>query len=682
MIFANPMAFWALLFLIPLILLYFLKVRPAKKVTTTLFLWDQIFEEKKQNGFLKNFRELLSLLLLLMSFLAAILALAEPSFSRNENKQNLVLIIDSSASMNAVDDGTKRIELAKNNAQKIVNNLNSTQQVIIASINSDLAIVTNATSNKRELTKGIESVVASQFPLNLPALQALATNSSGINNSRIIFISDGSAAGVEKLQEVELFKVGEELENIGLTSCDISRSLTSLGTCNLFYQLTSTFPNELEVDLIIANGSQDNIVKVIPTQVKSGVNEPVIFNVPVMDSDKWFISVDKKDALEVDNFAYLLLPKQQPFRLKLFGSDAFLGFCVEAFERSGNLMQAVTENPEVNFCIGSPDKSTTAKVIWAPRGDFEGISSELAANGVTVSTVSLGSGAAVDLMARIAEIGNGRAYVTSNAEEMPRIFTKETIEASKSAIKEEPFVPVVISSASTISGINMQDAPYLLGYVMTKPRLGADMQLLTESGDPLLAFGAYGLGRTAAFTSDITEQWSSEWLEWSEYGTFWAHITRSITRNSNNTNLVVETKNMAETKLVNLTCYDIAGELENDIKWDTMLIDESGQTKKLAVQQNGLGRYSLRYTPPVNQSYAVRINDLTNNRIQTLFNVRRYSEEYVLSATADPLVATINKWQPELKQNEMNRQIYKNIWQIFVLLALIFTLVGIFFRRI
>ena len=105
MTFLNPAALWAFLSLIPLIALYFFKVRPEKKSTTALFLWNQIFEEKKQNGLFKNMRDLISLLILILAFSAIILAMAQPSLNLDDSDQNLVIIIDNSASMGSLEEG-------------------------------------------------------------------------------------------------------------------------------------------------------------------------------------------------------------------------------------------------------------------------------------------------------------------------------------------------------------------------------------------------------------------------------------------------------------------------------------------------------------------------------------------------------------------------------------------------
>jgi hypothetical protein len=163
-------------------------------------------------------------------------------------------------------------------------------------------------------------------------------------------------------------------------------------------------------------------------------------------------------------------------------------------------------------------------------GDFEGLAGRMAADRMTVSTVAVGEGSDESLLEQIARIGKGRYYFTDDPLSIPQIFAKETVTASKSAINEQPFMPIVVRSAPALSQINFQAAPFLLGYVITRPKPTAEVILASESGDPLLAWWRYGLGITAAFTSDAKARWSAEWLSWPGYSKFWAQVVRHSMR--------------------------------------------------------------------------------------------------------------------------------------------------------
>ncbi|WDE97962.1 VWA domain-containing protein [Lentisphaera profundi] len=316
-------------------------------------------------------------------------------------------------------------------------------------------------------------------------------------------------------------------------------------------------------------------------------------------------------------------------------------------------------------------------------GDFEGVTSELSEMGVTVSTVSLGQGAAVDLMAAIAQIGNGRAYVTNNAEEMPRIFTKETMEASRSAIKEEPFIPIKINDSDYLQGINIDETPLLLGYVMTKLKASAQIQLLTENGDPLLASGRYGLGQSVAFTSDTTELWAGEWLEWNNFGKFWAQVIRSIVRNKSAQGFTSEL--LASDKEMNLQIYrsNENGTPENHISWEATLMDNNGKVQPLTIQQTGFGTYQSYFAKPKDENYTIRLHDQTNNRIKTLSQISAYPKEYLLASNKADIfdkLTPLNDQSFTEKREAIQTQ--ESALNIFALFALISIILSTLFRRI
>ncbi len=164
------------------------------------------------------------------------------------------------------------------------------------------------------------------------------------------------------------------------------------------------------------------------------------------------------------------------------------------------------------------------------EGPFYELATQMAQNNITVSTVAVGSGADTELLAQIAQWGNGRYYETNDPSTIPQIFTKETMTASKSAIQEFPFLAKPVRAVDFLEGVPWDTTPFLLGYVRTKAKPTSETWLVTERGDPLLTTWRFGLGTTAAFTSDARNRWAVEWLRWNGFGKFWAQLLRRISR--------------------------------------------------------------------------------------------------------------------------------------------------------
>jgi hypothetical protein len=130
-------------------------------------------------------------------------------------------------------------------------------------------------------------------------------------------------------------------------------------------------------------------------------------------------------------------------------------------------------------------------------------------------------------MVDIAKWGKGRFYYTEDSQTIPRIFTLETQLASKASLIEQPFKPTVSAAGhEALQDVDWRSVPPLGGYVATTLKTTADMVLMSHQEDPVLATWRYGLGRSAAFTSDAKAKWGVLWLRWREFNKFWAQLVR------------------------------------------------------------------------------------------------------------------------------------------------------------
>ncbi|WP_159500609.1 glutamine amidotransferase [Microbacterium sp. 18062] len=91
-------------------------------------------------------------------------------------------------------------------------------------------------------------------------------------------------------------------------------------------------------------------------------------------------------------------------------------------------------------------------------------------------------------------------------------------------------VPTVLDVEHPAIGGAGSEWPALLGYNRTIPKDGADV-LATMGGDPLVAVGEYGEGRSAVFTSDCSPHWAPPAFcdEWPGYAQLFNGIVRWVT---------------------------------------------------------------------------------------------------------------------------------------------------------
>jgi hypothetical protein len=181
---------------------------------------------------------------------------------------------------------------------------------------------------------------------------------------------------------------------------------------------------------------------------------------------------------------------------------------------------------------------------------------EAAAGGITVSAVGVGDGADLALLQTIAGRGGGRFYHTRDPASIPRIFTREAAQFTRSNLVEAPSRVVATRPAQALSGIPLAAAPALHGYARTRPKRGAEVLLASGSGDPLLVRWQLGLGQVLVWTSDLTPRWSGEWLRWRPFGKLWGQLVRSAVRRQGGESLPMSVGLRGDRAVVQVRAFD------------------------------------------------------------------------------------------------------------------------------
>lgn len=239
--------------------------------------------------------------------------------------------------------------------------------------------------------------------------------------------------------------------------------------------------------------------------------------------------------------------------------------------------------------------------------DFEALMQEAIANNITVTTVALGKDADRTLMDAIAHWGHGRSYYTDDPLFIPRIFTAETILVSRGLIEETPFRPVWQTEHELLQGIDLSQAPPLYGYVVTYGKPAAQLLLATPKHDPLLAVQRYGLGRTAAFTSDLGLRWGKDWVRWKEFPQFAAQLMRWIQRKNTTETFAVRADVQDGQGVIQADVYDAQDQFVNQIALQGKVLTPSKKTIPVVFQQTEPGRYTGQFDMQGQGEYLVTL---------------------------------------------------------------------------
>lgn len=229
---------------------------------------------------------------------------------------------------------------------------------------------------------------------------------------------------------------------------------------------------------------------------------------------------------------------------------------------------------------------------------------------ITITTVMVAGHGMSQTMKDIAKATGGNFYNVTNPKTLPKIFSKEATIVTRSLINEGDFGVQGTGMPGPVSGF--RGFPQLRGYVVTVPREGLSQTPIVipskEGNDPLFAHWNYGIGRGAAFTSDASSRWATNWLGWTDYRAFWEQVVRWLMRPASPSNVGLKVRVEGETAIVEL---DAVGEnnqgFVNFLESKATVLGPDGNAEALDLQQVGPGRYRGEFRVPETGSYLVNV---------------------------------------------------------------------------
>jgi von Willebrand factor type A domain/Aerotolerance regulator N-terminal len=165
-------------------------------------------------------------------------------------------------------------------------------------------------------------------------------------------------------------------------------------------------------------------------------------------------------------------------------------------------------------------------------GDFPGILKAISAQGISVSTVSIGEGADGAMLADIARMGKGAFHSTRDFKALPSILSQEALLLSGKPVEERPATPLWVDRTTEFFAGLPDRMPTLNGYVLTTRKPQADLHLVVNDAKqepvPLLASWHYGNGRVVALTTQGAGAWTQSWEDMAEYPLLWSQTLRHL----------------------------------------------------------------------------------------------------------------------------------------------------------
>jgi len=296
-------AVYAALITVPLLLLlYFLKLKRREQFVSSTLLWKRAVHDLQVNAPFQKLRRNILLLVQLLMLIAILLALAWPILSLVTGPgQRYVLLIDRSASMNAVETdsqnkSTIRLDTAKEQAKVFIESMRSkalfslkdkSDQTMVIAFDNHAKVMCNFTSDKRQLISAIDAVTPGHGRSSLAEAVMVAnafaqppgneTNrQSVLESAKLILFSDGQIRDLDQLMvgsdELTFHCIGKSGSNIAVTAMQSRRLFEN--------------PDQVEVFATVANYGQTSVTCDVQLSLKNNVRSVRSVTIPPAKTDE------------------------------------------------------------------------------------------------------------------------------------------------------------------------------------------------------------------------------------------------------------------------------------------------------------------------------------------------------------------------------------------------------------
>ena len=314
--FLNPIsiAIAAGLTIPPLIALYFLKLKRVVRLVPTTLLWKRAVEDLHVNSPFQRLRSSLLLLLQLLVLILGAIALGKPMFETVESHEDTVIVlIDQSASMAVAEkDGRTRLELAKQQARRCIDNMGDDARAMVIAFCDRATVVSSFDTDKQALKRKIDSVEQSQSTTTLGEAVSLAeayaqnliiggeafgsdiAPESAAPPASVFLFTDGKIEDARRValqkfdaDHIYITSVGKRSDNVGIVSMEARRNYDTPEILEVTATVQNFGENEITLDAVLY--VDDRNVDVQTIHLSAGHQTESLESVPAQNENTFRI---------------------------------------------------------------------------------------------------------------------------------------------------------------------------------------------------------------------------------------------------------------------------------------------------------------------------------------------------------------------------------------------------------
>ncbi len=330
---------------------YIIKMRRRRFEVPFSQLWKRVLEQKDANSLWKQLKRLISLLLILFIIGLLLFAALDPTLGAVDRKaRSVVILLDSSASMKALDgdDAGKhtRMDIAKQKTKRLIDGMGGGDVAMVMRVDGQATPMSRFSSDSPMLDKIVDGIQPSDTPADLPrALGAAADALRDRKNPLIVLVSDGAfpeqqlgqvawdAAG-KSLSAVDLtgidvryLPVGHRSDNVGIVAFNVRRYIANKAAYEVFIEIQNFGTEPAHRDMYLYNGANPvdgpNRLDLAPGQRVRKIYEklPISEENQLRAALKPVQGAGGSDPFALDDTAFALLPARKKQKVLMVTED-------------------------------------------------------------------------------------------------------------------------------------------------------------------------------------------------------------------------------------------------------------------------------------------------------------------------------------------------------------------------
>ncbi|WP_404346532.1 BatA and WFA domain-containing protein [Sutcliffiella horikoshii] len=304
--FTAPIYFLFSAFLLLVILMYFFRKQYEKKAIPSVLLWQEWMNEFEAQAWWRKLQHHLLLYLQLLALLFLIFTLTQPFFEKEGIEgDHIVFIVDTSASMTALEGEKSRLELAKEKMVQTLDKVDHQEMTVIVAKETPEILLERSQSQK-EVVELVENLGPSYVSANVMDSLNMAKSLLGEENGNIQLLTDNFSkeASLELHKNTTFFahNIGHSHANFAVETFGVTmRENKVVGVVTVKNEGDAS----AELNLSIFNDQEEVLLEISETVEGNKVKTIYLEELPPATMYRAVVSGDKQYKLDNELFAFL-----------------------------------------------------------------------------------------------------------------------------------------------------------------------------------------------------------------------------------------------------------------------------------------------------------------------------------------------------------------------------------------